>query len=160
MRRAFTLVELVLVMALLVVMLGLAIPSLSRSMRGRSLMAEATRLLGATEYARDEATSKGVPMVVWIDMTEGRFGVKPKTGYEDSGARTKEFALTGGVQFGQLQSLKAAGGETDAAEFQPDGTLDPSSQASISLVDRSNSTAGIQQTKDAYGYEIVKDTQQ
>ena len=55
-------------MALLCVILGVAAPSLSRSMRQRNLTQEAARLLAATEYARDEAISRGVPMAVWIDV--------------------------------------------------------------------------------------------
>jgi hypothetical protein len=48
-------------------------------------------------------------------------------------------------------------GGNDVVEYLPDGTLDPSSQVSIRLVDRSNSTIEVAQTKDASGYEIVKD---
>ena len=154
--EAFTLVELILVMALLCVILGLAAPSLSRSMRQRDLTQEATRLLALTEYARDEAISKGVPMVVWIDTEAERYGVKPKKGYEDAGTRTKEYALTEGVQFDGARISKGGASETDMAEFAPDGTLDSSSQTSVQLVDRSKSAIGIAQTKDAWGYEIVE----
>jgi hypothetical protein len=48
-------------------------------------------------------------------------------------------------------------GESDIAEFLPDGTLDPSSQPSVRLVDRSNSEIEVDQTKDASAYEIVKE---
>src|ERR1051325_1837454 len=77
----FTLVELILVMALLATLMALAAPSLSRSMRQRNLSQEATRFVALTESARDEAVSQGVPMVVWIDPVGGRFGMGPKTGY-------------------------------------------------------------------------------
>ena len=157
--KAFTLVELVLVMALLCVILGLSAPSLSRSIRNRSLTQEATRLLALTEYARDEATSQGVPMVVWIDSAAGHFGVRAKTGYEDACARSKEYTLTDDVHFEQDKGLDASSGETDAVEFAPDGTLDPSSITWLRLVDRSNSGIAIEQTSDAWGYEIVKEGQ-
>ena len=74
----FTLIELIFVMALLTVVVGFAAPSLARSMRQRNLDGEATRLLAATEYARDEAVSQGVPMTVWINPDTQRFGVEPK----------------------------------------------------------------------------------
>ena len=122
-------------------------------------------MLAVTEYARDEAVSQGVPMVVWIDADTGHFGAKAMPGYEDSGARSKEFTLLEGLHFdtqenaGGAAALPGVAGETDAAEFTTDGTLDPSSQTSLRLVDRDNSAIEIAQTNDAWGYEIVKDTQ-
>src|SRR4051812_32393951 len=78
----FTLVELILVMVLLTVIVGFAAPSLARSMRQRNLAGEAARFLAATEYAREEAVSQGVPMTVWINAETQRFGVEPKSGYD------------------------------------------------------------------------------
>jgi hypothetical protein len=43
-----------------------------------------------------------------------------------------------------------------AAEFAPDGTLDPSGVATVRLADRFNSSATISQTSDGWGYEILK----
>jgi type II secretion system protein H len=166
---AFTLVELILVMALLCVILALAAPSLSRSFRERDLTQEATRLLALTEYARDEAVSQGVPMSIWIDPATGHFGAQAMPGYEDAGARGKQFTLIEGLHFDLLGSSPgitkqtapaigtAAIGGNDVAEYLPDGTLDPSSRTSIRLVDRSNSAIEVEQMKDASGYEIVKD---
>lgn len=151
--EAFTLVELILVMALLCVILGLAAPSLSRSIHQHNLDQEATRLLALTEYARDEAESQGVPMSVWIDAATGHFGAEAMPGYEDAGARSKEFTLVDGLRF----DVTGAPRQTDVAEFMPDGTLDPSSQPSVRVVDRSNAGIGIAQTTDSWGYEIVKD---
>jgi type II secretion system protein H len=156
---AFTLVELILVMALLCVILGLAAPSLSRSIHQRDLTQEATRVLAATEYARDEAVSLGVPMEVWIDAGAGKYGVKAMPGNEDAGARSKDFTLTEGVHFDAQKGSADAAGQTDVAEFTPDGTLDPSSATSLRLVDRTESAIDIAQTTDAWGYEIVKGTQ-
>jgi type II secretion system protein H len=160
---AFTLVELILVMALLCVILGLAAPSLSRSIHDRNLTQEATRLLALTEYARDESVSQGVPMSVWIDPASGHFGAEAMPGYEDAGARSKEFTLTDGLRFDVSGGARGptipgeAAGENEVAEYLPDGTLDPSSVASVRLLDRSNSGIEIAQTKDAWGYEIVKE---
>jgi hypothetical protein len=90
-------------------------------------------------------------------------------GYEDAGARSKEFTLIDGLRFdvlnGSLGGARQTGpaqrtgaaGENDVAEFLADGTLDPSSRPSVRLVDRSDSAMEIAQTKDASGYEIVKD---
>ena len=155
---AFTLVELVLVMALLCVILAVAAPSLSRSMHGRNLKQEATRVLALTEYARDEAASQGVPMVVWIDPGAGRFGVKIKPGFEDEAdARDKEFTLTDGLRFNGIDDRRPEEGRPMRRSLRRMALWTPSSETSISLVDQSNSSITISQTSDACGYEIVDD---
>src|SRR5437868_4204065 len=95
----FTLVELILVMVLLTVVAAFAAPSLSRSMRQRNLAGEAARFVAATEYARDEAVSQGVPMTVWIDPSSQRFGVEAKTGYDASLTRDRDFVLNPDTHF-------------------------------------------------------------
>jgi prepilin-type N-terminal cleavage/methylation domain-containing protein len=158
MRRAgaFTLVELVIVMALLCVILGIAAPSLSRSMHQRNLNQEATRLLGVTEYARDEAVSRGVPMVVWVDVANGQFGVREIPGYDAASPRDKVFTLPDGIRFDPARGI-ASSGEAEVAEFTTDGTLDPSSQQTLALVDNTKSSIEIAQTSDGWGYQIVTD---
>jgi type II secretion system protein H len=160
MRRtgAFTLVELVIVMALLCLFLGIAAPSLSRSMHQHNLNQEATRLLAVTEYARDEAVSRGVPMVVWVDVTNGQFGVREIPGFDPASPRDKVFTLLQGIHFDPVQGI-ASSGQAEAAEFTTDGTLDPSSQTSLRLVDNTNSAIEITQTNDGWGYQIVTDPQ-
>ena len=53
--RAFTLIELVLVMTLLVVVVAIAAPSLAGFFRGRALDAEARRLLSLTRQGQSRA---------------------------------------------------------------------------------------------------------
>ena len=172
-RTAFTLVELILVMALLVVFMGLVVPDVSRSLRQRNLEQEAARLLALTEYGRDEAASQGVPMDVWIDRDQQRFGVEPKAGYIGSVARAKTFQLNADMHFDPLSGGVTARPGTGAgstaprsqsthsgiiaAEFAPDGTLDPASVATVRIADRKNTGVSVTQTADSYGYQIVKD---
>ena len=172
-RGGFTLVELILVMALLVVFMGLVVPSVSRSLRQRNLEQEAARLLALTEYARDEAAGQGVPMDVWVDAGNKLFGVEPKAGYIGSAARARSFRLSAEMHFDAVsggvtappgtgagvrtpQGQPTHGGIT-AAEFAPDGTLDPTSVASIRIADHTNTGVSVSQTTDGYGYQIVKD---
>jgi type II secretion system protein H len=89
----FTLVELMLVMALLVIMLGFAAPSLSRFFRGRTLDSEARRMLALTRYGQSRAVSEGVPMLLWIDPKLGTYGLKAQTGYTDRDQKAVEYTL-------------------------------------------------------------------
>ena len=159
---AFTLIELVLVMALLVTMLALAVPSLSSSLHQRNLEQEASRLLALTEYGRDEAAARGVPVIVWLSPDDGHFGVEVKKGFDADAIRPKEFVLNGaGLRFdppegGVASSVQGHG--FNVAEFAPDGTLDPASVATLRINDPNRHAAiNLTQTADGYGYQIVKE---
>lgn len=154
--RAFTLVELIIVMALLATIMALSAPSLSRSLRGRNLDQEAKRFIALTEYARQEAVSQGVPMVVWIDPEAGQFGVEPKTGYPAMSNRVKNYKLNDDVHFEVGSTASRAEGVLQAVELAPDGMPEPTSIASLRLVDRFESAVAITKTRDGWGYEIVK----
>ncbi len=82
-------------MALLAVVLSVSAPSLARFFRGRSLDSEALRLLALTRYAQSRAVSEGVPMALWIDEQNGRYGLQVEHTYtnraEDEDDRAVEY---------------------------------------------------------------------
>ena len=150
-------------MALLATIMALAAPSLGRSLRGRNLDQEAKRFIAATEWARNEAVSQGVPMTVWIDVEGGAFGVESKPGYPVAKQIQKRYELNPDVHFemgDNTGGTAGAEGTLNAAELSPDGTPDASSIASLRLVDRFNAAVSIVKTRDGWGYEIVKGEQQ
>jgi prepilin-type N-terminal cleavage/methylation domain-containing protein len=156
--QAFTLIELIIVMAVLTVLLALAAPSLSSSLRGHHLEQAGAQLLALTEYGRDEAISQGVPMDVWLNPENGQYGVTAKAGYPGDPARDKQYTLDGEMHFDAATSGVPAGHSLNVAEFEPDGTLDPSSNAVMRIVDRSQAGVSITETTDGYGYELQKET--
>jgi prepilin-type N-terminal cleavage/methylation domain-containing protein len=79
--QAFTLIELILVMTLLVIVLGVSAPSLSRFFRGRTLDSETKRFLALTRYGQSRAVSEGVPVVLWIDSKQGEYGLQADASY-------------------------------------------------------------------------------
>lgn len=156
---AFTLVELILVMALLATLMALVAPALSRSMRGRTLDGEAERLLALNEYGRNEAASLGVPTVVWVDVPGRRYGVDAKTGYPADGMHRKEFNLHPDVSFNAVENVQSTQSTpgTTIAEYQPDGTLEPASgTGTVGLVDRFKGAVSLVRTTDGGSYEIVR----
>jgi len=74
-RCAFTLIELILVLALLVIITSIAVPAVSRFVRGRALDSEARRLFALTHAAQSRAVSEGVPMLLWVDEKNGAYGL-------------------------------------------------------------------------------------
>jgi prepilin-type N-terminal cleavage/methylation domain-containing protein len=93
--HGFTLMELILVMALLVIVLGIAAPSLSRFFRSRNLDLEARRFLSLTHYGQSRAASEGVPMVLWINAQGATYGLQADityTGNRNSSAANNDYA--------------------------------------------------------------------
>jgi prepilin-type N-terminal cleavage/methylation domain-containing protein len=80
-RAAFTLIELILVMALLATSWRLP-RRLSRvPYADRNLRQEAARFVALTEFARSEAISRGIPMIVWVDSRCASFWCGGQTGF-------------------------------------------------------------------------------
>ena len=142
-------------MALLVILLALVVPALSRSMRGRDLKEEAMRFVALTEYARSEAVSRGVPMAVWVQTQSRRYGAETKQGYDAAPGPVYNYTATAGVQI-QVVRGKSAGAQADAASFTPDGSLDLGSAESVSFTDRSGSVLAVVKDRNNWGYEIAK----
>ena len=152
----FTLVELIIVMTLLAVVAAWTAPAMSRSIRARNLRDEAARFLAATEYARDEAVSLGLPMTVWIDPETQRFGVAPKAGFTSETTRSREFAVHPDIHF-EMDQAAGRDRETPAVEFAPDGAPGTANVETLRLVDRFASSLTIVRTKDGWAYEIQKE---
>jgi type II secretion system protein H len=96
--RAFTLVELILVMALLVIAMGIVYPSLRTFFRGRHLDSEARRFLSLTRYAQSQAISSGVPMQLWIDVATHEYGLQPYPGFIDANNTPVFYDLEPGLE--------------------------------------------------------------
>lgn len=79
--QRFSLVELVLVMALLVAAMAMVAPNLGGFFRGRRLDHDARRLWALTRHAREQAIAQAVPVEVWIDAAQRRYGLQAVPGF-------------------------------------------------------------------------------
>jgi prepilin-type N-terminal cleavage/methylation domain-containing protein len=103
--RGFTLVELLLVLALLLTVLGFAAPTLARFFRGRDLDAEALRFLALTRYGQSRAVSEGVPMILWVNPGQRRYGLEAEYNYTETDDRAQEFAVADDLEIEVSQAL-------------------------------------------------------
>jgi type II secretory pathway pseudopilin PulG len=95
---AFTLIELILVMTLLVAVAAMTVPSLSNFFRGRTLDSEARRFLSLTRYAQSRAVSEGVPMTLWIDEEQRQYGLQIEAGFAEGDEKAVRYDLDGKLQ--------------------------------------------------------------
>jgi len=165
-RRAFTLIELILVMALLTIVIAVAAPSLSKFFRGRTLDSEARRFVSLTRYGQSRAVSEGVPVVLWMDTRQGAYGLRQETGYVDQDSNSVEFVLKEDLHLtvadlpapsGQLAPMRRtlqADPNVPTLRFQPDGFIDETSPQSVEIREDSGESIWITQSRNRLNYEI------
>ena len=169
---AFTLVELLLVMALLVVVLSVTAPTLARFFRGRTLDTEASRLLALTRYGQSRAVSTGIPMILWVKPKDGTYGLREdtafnpgqlqaqaptRTGREERNLYDEEpvryYELGKDLRFELARSERLTNGVA-TIQFEPDGAIDEMSVQEIMICDREEDFIPIIQSRNGLKYEI------
>ena len=164
----FTLVELMLVMALLIVVLAVTFPSLQNFFRGRTLDSEARRFLTLTKYGQNRAVSEGVPMLLWIDSPKGLYGLQMQPGYTDLDSNAVQFqmpeSLSIQVMANQSSILSQSNlwtqssarlGKLPAIRFLPDGFIAETSPERISLKEKNMEPIWVGESTNRLKYEIL-----
>jgi type II secretion system protein H len=160
------LIELILVMAILVIVIAVSAPSLSRFFRGRALDSEAKRFLALTRYGQSRAVSEGIPVLLWIDAKGLEYGLRADSSYTEQDTKAVEFQLNKDVQIEVLQSRlaqreatvwKGGGGLATTLpkiRFTPDGFISPSSPEQIVLRQGDAGEVWIAPSQNHLNYEI------
>jgi type II secretion system protein H len=183
--RGFTLIELILVMAILAIAVAYTAPVLAHFFRGRSLDSEARRLLALTREAQSRAVSEGIPVDVWIDTGRGSFGVEAEPSYTEDDPRAQEFQIEADLRLEltdrsrlpelarntqtslpqeEFEPETSQGVKTEFSShpalprirFLPDGTIDPDSPGSVRLVGRDENGITLTQSRIRMNYEITR----
>ncbi|MCX7723080.1 MAG: prepilin-type N-terminal cleavage/methylation domain-containing protein [Verrucomicrobiae bacterium] len=160
--RGFTLIELIVVMALLATVLAVAAPSLSRFFRARTLDSEARRFIALTRYAQSRAVAEGVPMELWIDVERGVYGLRAESTYIEHDDKAVEFTLDTSLQIevepgqGQprLVALPTQFDRKYVLRFTPDGFIHSSSPERVFIRQGATEVVVIQRSRTRLSYEI------
>ena len=177
-QQGFTLIEMILVMALLVVAVSMVSPRLSGFIRGRALESEARRVLALTHAARSRAISESMPVLLWLDATVGRYGVERETPGQKGDPLAQEFTVddnlriafdqaqrligqtltstrTTGLLPGISSSQRPTTARTEPSiRLLPDGTIDEDSPNAIRIEDSDGSVLWLVEGSDRRHYEI------
>jgi Tfp pilus assembly protein FimT len=105
--RGFTLIELILMMALLMVAVSLVMPAMSRFFGTRDVDSETRRFMALMHYGRTRAVSEGVPTMLWVDSDARTYGLELEPGYADKDIRAVENKLADGLTIGIAKSTSA-----------------------------------------------------
>ncbi len=102
---AFTLIELLLILAMLVIITSLAAPAVANFIRGRALDSEGRRLFALIHAGQSRAVSEGMPMVLWVNEKQNAYGLQAQTtgknGDPDAEKLSLDSTLTIAVQNGR-----------------------------------------------------------
>ena len=165
-RGGFTLIELILVMAVLTIVFALALPSLKNFFRGRDLDSEARRFLSLARFGQSRAISEGTPMVLWVDTQRGAYGLQEQSGYyADADTRAMKFDLKSGltieaqtpsvsVPAAQLNQIVPGVGNVPRIRFTPDGFIGDASPREIILRQGEDDEISILENTNRSKYEI------
>jgi prepilin-type N-terminal cleavage/methylation domain-containing protein len=96
-RGAFTLIELIFVMALLAIGAALVAPHMTSFFHGRVLSSESRRMLSLVHYGQSRAVSEGVPVIVWFDARNASYGMSIQSGFADVDDHASTFTLGDGL---------------------------------------------------------------
>ena len=171
----FTLIELILVMTLLTIAVSLTAPSLANFFRGRTLDSEARRLLALSRHGQSRAVSEGVPMDLWIDASQGTFGLEAEPSYEQIDANAVSLSFDKDIQVQIVNANPSAGLGSDAAAFSgnmsaattlnrhanlptirflPDGSISETSPSVLKLSGRDGVPLSLGLSRNRLNYEI------
>jgi len=178
-RRAFTLIELILVMALLVIVIAVTFPGLQSFFRGRTLESEGRRFLTLTRYGQTRAAAEGIPMTLWIDPIQGSYGLEAQKGFLDKDDRAVEYnvdekldieiAQTGfnRAEMTQEQQMRRrtignARNSNSEIRIAPDGSIDVMSPQSVCIREAKDKQHALWVTlaENRNAYEVQNDAPQ
>ncbi|MGA2242109.1 MAG: GspH/FimT family pseudopilin [Verrucomicrobiota bacterium] len=154
---AFTLVELLLVLALLVVITSLVAPAMSNFIRARALDSEARRLFALMHAGQSRAVSEGLPMMLWVDEKKGAYGLEAETPPKNGDPKAENLTVDENVQIAVLNAGKTAVTtfqNLPAIRFLADGTIDENSPQTLRLIDAKGNALWLVEARTRMGYEI------
>jgi prepilin-type N-terminal cleavage/methylation domain-containing protein len=169
--RGFTLVELILVMALLVIGVSFVTPRMQVFFRGRTLTSEARQMVALMHNGQSRAVSGGVPMTLWFDSDKKKYGIEEEPGYSDKDPKAEEFDLNENLKIeipeGDPSVSQPGTSDVNSAHaglpkitFLPDGSIADTSPKSVRIVDNDGSVLLLKQSRDRTFYEITTTTEQ
>ena len=157
-RAGFTLIELVLVMAILIVVLSISGASLTSFFKGRSLESEGKRFLALTRYAQNRAISEGLPTTVWINEKEKKYGIETAPGFVEVDEDSEEFTLGRDLEIEVGWSVSGAprrSGNEVVLNFSPDGFFNQTNPEQIVIKEPKGEEVLIAPSRNRLYYEIT-----
>jgi hypothetical protein len=163
-------------MTILTIAVSITAPALANFFRGRTLDSEARRLLALTRQGQSRAVSEGIPMELWVDAAQGKFGLEAEPSYEEKDPKGLEFTIDGDMRLEAMNgSIPATASVSDPVNpasgagrkqlasnhpnvpkirFLPDGSISEISPQILRLTGRDGASIWLAQSRNRLSYEI------
>jgi type II secretion system protein H len=154
---AFTLIELILVLALLVIITSFAAPAMANFIRGRALDSEARRLFALMHAGQSRAVSEGMPMMLWVDEKQDAYGLEAETTGKTGDPKAETLPVDSTLQIAVLHvglGTQVTFNNLPAIRFLADGSVDENSPQTLQLTDSAGISRWLIETRNHTGYEI------
>ena len=158
---AFTLIELILVLALLAIITSMVAPAMSNFVRGRALDAEARRLFALIHAGQSRAVSEGMPVMLWVDEKKSAYGLEAEASGQSGDPKAENLTLDETLQIAVVNTVTTTPPQfrnLPAIRFTADGTFDENSPQQLRLTDYAGISRWLVQSRNRMGYEI-RDTE-
>jgi prepilin-type N-terminal cleavage/methylation domain-containing protein len=165
--RAFTLIELIFVLALLAIAATFVVAHMGGFFRGRALNFEARRMLSLSQYGQSRAISEGVPVVLWVNTKDGTYGLTIQSSFTDeegdlhATTYTVEPSLSLETPVGDTPPVSEDDDENlglpegyAALRFNPDGFVDESSVTRVVIRQGTEAALAVAPTTNRLACEI------
>lgn len=165
-RAAFSLIELILVMTMMIIAMAVIFPSLEGFARGRNLDNEARQFLSLTRYGQSRAISEGIPVELWINPRQQTYGLQALPSYSETQTNPMVFALdkvqiafsappTALTRSNYWTQVSGRAGALTKIRFQPDGFISDTSPENVFFKEQGGSgEIWIAETPSHLRYEI------
>ena len=172
---AFTLIQLILVMAILIIAVSITAPALGNFFRASSLDSEARRLLALSRQGQARAVSEGLPVELWLDQKRGLYGLEVEPSFEPVDPKAASVSLDPTMQIDAPGSRSNGMPTADAnnepgnsspvltksnhpdlprIRFLPDGSIADSSPERVHLTGRDGGSRWLVLSRSRLTYEI------
>ena len=154
-------------MTILTIAVSITAPALANFFHGRTLDSEARRLLALTRQGQSRAVSEGIPMELWVDAAQGKFGLEAEPSYEEKDPKGLEFTIDSDMRLeavnGSTPVTASGGGVKPLASnhpnvpkirFLPDGSISEISPQILRLTGRDGASIWLAQSRSRLSYEI------
>lgn len=155
--RAFTLIELILVLALLGIITSMVAPAMSNFIRGRAIDSEARRIFALIHAGQSRAVSEGMPQMLWIDEKKSIYGLEAETSGQNGDAKAENLTVDETLQIAVINTgatVPPMFRSLPAIRFLPDGSIDETSPQQLRLTDYAGVSRWLIESRNRMGYEI------
>ncbi|MCE5228399.1 prepilin-type N-terminal cleavage/methylation domain-containing protein [bacterium] len=150
-----TLIELILVMAVLATMLAVAAPAMGRFFAGRRMVEESRRVYALVRYARNAAIERSARAEMWIEPETGKYGLDlTAVAGQEEAAQPIEWQLDDKLHFDIDSDAVVENGRVTIL-FLPDGTTDEAAASRIGIREEDGQGLDVRKRTDGFGYDLV-----